>query len=107
MRLGPRDCPPGEPVQAGSRSVYLRRCPRTFRRSGMNILYVCADRGIPLCGNKGASAHVRAITGALQRNGHAVVVVTRNVGGDNQAPDVSATAKLDSDEDAATMQLKD
>ena len=28
----------------------------------MRILYVCADRGIPLRGNKGASVHVRAIT---------------------------------------------
>lgn len=41
----------------------------------MRLAYLCADRGIPLGGNKGASVHVRAISQALAERGHDVNVV--------------------------------
>lgn len=41
----------------------------------MRICYLCADRGIPLKGTKGASAHVRGIVKAFTRGGHDVVVL--------------------------------
>jgi glycosyltransferase involved in cell wall biosynthesis len=42
----------------------------------MNILYLCADLGVPVLGSKGASAHVRGLVNALVRAGHAVVLAT-------------------------------
>lgn len=42
----------------------------------MNILYLCADPGIPVLGGKGASVHVRGFVAALSRAGHAVVVAS-------------------------------
>ena len=42
----------------------------------MNILYICADRGIPILGNKGASVHVRSIAEAFVRLGHQVTIVS-------------------------------
>ena len=42
----------------------------------MNILYICADRGIPIRGHKGAAVHVRAMTNAFARAGHTVTIVT-------------------------------
>jgi glycosyltransferase involved in cell wall biosynthesis len=56
----------------------------------MNIAYVCADRGIPLLGTKGASVHVRAITGALAERGHQVHVLCARLGDDNSAPAVDS-----------------
>ena len=41
----------------------------------MRILYLCADRGIPLGGTKGASAHVRGLIRALTQLGHEVRVI--------------------------------
>ncbi len=41
----------------------------------MKIAYVCADIGIPVLGNKGASVHVREVTGALVELGHDVQIV--------------------------------
>src|SRR5712692_7282253 len=38
----------------------------------MKIAYICADPGIPVLGNKGASVHVREFTGALAALGHQV-----------------------------------
>lgn len=49
----------------------------------MRILYVCADRGISPCGDKGASAHVRAITAALAARGDSVTVACRRRDGRN------------------------
>ncbi len=42
----------------------------------MNVLYLNADRGIPLAGHKGASVHVRQTIGALLEHGANVVVAT-------------------------------
>lgn len=41
----------------------------------MKILYICADRGIPILGHKGASVHVRSISEAFARAGHQVTIV--------------------------------
>ena len=38
----------------------------------MRIAYLCADFGIPICGHKGASVHVREMVTALTAQGHDV-----------------------------------
>lgn len=53
----------------------------------MNILYICADRGIPIRGHKGAAVHVRAMCAAFARAGHRVTIVTPRPGpADGPAP---------------------
>jgi glycosyltransferase involved in cell wall biosynthesis len=73
----------------------------------LNVLYVCADRGIPLLGHKGASVHVRSITSALQRGGHDVSIAARNVEGDSAAPAVSRIVLLEENVYDAQAQLKE
>ncbi len=51
----------------------------------MKILYLCADPGIPIRGNKGASVHVRALTDAFSNLGHSVVVLSPRSGPSNGA----------------------
>ena len=46
----------------------------------MNILYLCADRGIPIRGHKGAAVHVRAMSDAFARAGHHVTLLTPRIG---------------------------
>jgi glycosyltransferase involved in cell wall biosynthesis len=46
----------------------------------MKILYLCADRGIPVRGHKGASVHVRAMANAFTRSGHIVTILTPRPG---------------------------
>ncbi len=41
----------------------------------MNIVYICADLGIPVLGHKGASVHVREFTAALAELGHQVHII--------------------------------
>ena len=54
---------------------------------GMNILYLCADRGIPIRGHKGAAVHVRAMADAFQQAGHTVTILTPRPGSvDGPAP---------------------
>jgi len=60
----------------------------------MRILYVCADRGIPLRGAKGASVHVRSITAALSANGHTVTLAVAKLGAGNQPPSVHRIEQL-------------
>jgi glycosyltransferase involved in cell wall biosynthesis len=72
----------------------------------LKVLYVCADRGIPLLGHKGASVHVRSITSALQRGGHDVSIAARNVEGDSAAPPVSRLVQLEENVFEAHAQLK-
>ena len=43
--------------------------------SALSIAYLCADRGIPIGGTKGASIHVRGVAEALHRRGHHVRIV--------------------------------
>jgi glycosyltransferase involved in cell wall biosynthesis len=45
--------------------------------SGRRVLYVCADRGIPLGGTKGASIHVREFIEALSAAGFSATVAVR------------------------------
>jgi len=46
----------------------------------MRIAYVCADRGIPIGGTKGASIHVRGVARALAQRAHDVRIVAARVG---------------------------
>jgi glycosyltransferase involved in cell wall biosynthesis len=50
----------------------------------VKIAYLCSDPGVPVCGNKGASIHVRELTLSLQRLGHEVTVLASRTEG--QAP---------------------
>ncbi len=53
----------------------------------MRILYLNADRGIPVRGHKGAAVHVRALTDALVQAGHIVTIFTPRPGpADGPAP---------------------
>ena len=49
----------------------------------MNILYLSADRGIPVRGHKGASVHVRMLSNAFAAAGHRVTIVTPRPGPDD------------------------
>ena len=46
----------------------------------MRLAYLCADRGVPLDGVKGASIHVRAVADALSERGHALTMLTARPG---------------------------
>ena len=48
----------------------------------MRIAYVCADPGIPVFGNKGASIHVQEVIRALMRRGARVELFATRMGGD-------------------------
>lgn len=52
----------------------------------MKIAYLCADRGIPVLGHKGASVHVREMVNAFIRTGHAVTLFCTQRGEGNPAP---------------------
>ena len=52
----------------------------------MRLLYVCSDFGIRPAGTKGASIHLRAITGALAEIGHEVWLLSPKEGPDEQHP---------------------
>ncbi|MCA9995473.1 MAG: glycosyltransferase [Anaerolineales bacterium] len=49
----------------------------------MNILYLSADRGIPVRGHKGASVHVRMLSNAFAAAGNHVTIVTPRPGPDD------------------------
>lgn len=46
----------------------------------MNILFLCADRGVPIRGHKGAAVHVRAMANAFAELGHRVTLLTPRPG---------------------------
>ena len=52
----------------------------------MKIAYLCADRGVPILGDKGASVHVREFVKALARFGHEVTLLCANRGLGNPPP---------------------
>lgn len=52
----------------------------------MRIVYLCADRGIPLLGAKGASVHLRSLAAALARRGNETILACRRLDGDNPPP---------------------
>jgi glycosyltransferase involved in cell wall biosynthesis len=55
----------------------------------VNVLYLCADWGIPVKGFKGASVHVREFVNALSRAGHRVLLLCANRGTGNPDPDAT------------------
>lgn len=59
----------------------------------MRVRYVCADRGVPVFGTKGASIHVRQMIRAFERQGADVDVVTvrRGEGSADDLPGVPIT----------------
>lgn len=54
----------------------------------MKIAYLCADRGIPVLGDKGASVHVREFVTALADMGHEVTLLCAKQGAGNPCPPV-------------------
>jgi glycosyltransferase involved in cell wall biosynthesis len=52
----------------------------------MRLVYLCADRGIPLLGHKGASVHLRSLAAALAARGNEVIVACRTLEGPNRPP---------------------
>jgi glycosyltransferase involved in cell wall biosynthesis len=48
----------------------------------LRIAYLCSDPGVPVCGNKGASIHVREFARSLQGVGHEVTVLVARAGGE-------------------------
>ena len=55
----------------------------------MNILYISADRGIPVRGNKGAAVHVRMMCRAFHQLGHRVTILTPRPGPED-GPELAA-----------------
>jgi glycosyltransferase involved in cell wall biosynthesis len=55
----------------------------------VRIVYLCADRGIPVGGHKGASAHVRGLVRAFAGLGHDVVLLASDAGTGSLDPLVS------------------
>lgn len=47
---------------------------------------MCADRGIPLLGTKGASGHLRNLAAAICRDGHSVLLACARLDGPNPPP---------------------
>jgi len=52
----------------------------------MRVVYLCADRGIPLLGTKGASVHLRSLAAALASRGNEVILACRRLDGDSKPP---------------------
>jgi len=52
----------------------------------VNIAYLCADGGIPVLGDKGASVHVREFISALHDLGHSVTLLCARRGEGNPSP---------------------
>lgn len=71
----------------------------------MRIGYVCCDRGVPVCGGKGSSVHVRSICEALQERGHHLVLACARLGASNPHPNVARVVELSADESLRPMEL--
>ena len=48
----------------------------------MRVAYVCADPGIPVFGNKGASVHIQEVLRALLKRGAEITLLAQRLGGD-------------------------
>src|SRR5437867_2147524 len=59
------------------------RRPRS--KAEMRIAYVCADRGVPIFGNKGCSIHVREVISALVGGGHEIDLFAARLDGQRPA----------------------
>ena len=74
----------------------------------MNILYLSADRGIPIRGHKGASVHVRELTAAFHALGHHVTILTTRAGSRKEvAPQGKLIAVAPVEKDAETRRRGD
>ena len=75
----------------------------------MRILYLSADHGIPVLGNKGASVHIRELTRTLRELGHEVVAITPRAGqvGENSLPVELREARLSEAQGAVLRVLED
>ena len=60
----------------------------------MRLAYVCADRGVPLLGFKGASVHMREMAAALAARGNHVVLACARLAEGNRPPAVDAVVSL-------------
>jgi glycosyltransferase involved in cell wall biosynthesis len=65
----------------------------------MRVAYICADRGIPLLGFKGASVHMRQMASALAARGNDVVVACAKLGEGNSPPVANGVVSLPTDGD--------
>jgi len=68
----------------------------------MKIAYLCADRGVPVLGHKGASVHVREFVSALARQEHDVVLLCAKLGSGNDCPPVRVV-ELPPEKNRATL----
>src|SRR5260370_4662562 len=68
----------------------------------MNIAYLCADRGVPVLGDKGASVHVREFVTALAGMGHEITLLCANRGTGNDCPPIRLI-ELPPDDDRVTV----
>lgn len=66
----------------------------------MNIVYLVADSGIPVRGDKGASVHVREMVNAFHRNGHRVLLLCGRLGEGNPLPPATTVCLPDVEIDA-------
>jgi len=73
----------------------------------MKIAYVCADQGISLLGNKGASVHMRSLATALARRNNDLVIACRKLGEGNPAPDGLRVEVMPPDERDHVLWLAD
>ncbi|QHM74625.1 D-inositol 3-phosphate glycosyltransferase [Mixta theicola] len=48
----------------------------------MNVAYICADPGIPVFGNKGASIHIQEVLRALLKKNAHLTLIAQRLGGD-------------------------
>jgi len=62
----------------------------------VRIVYLRADRGIPLLGAKGASVHLRSLAAALARRGNGTILACRRLDGDNPLPSAVSVERLPS-----------
>src|SRR5438445_7002773 len=74
----------------------------TSKRASMNIAYLCAVRGVPVLGDKGASVHVREFATALAGMGHEITLLCANRGTGNDCPPIRLI-ELPPDDDPVTV----
>ncbi len=71
----------------------------------LHVAYVCADRGVPIGGRKGASAHVDELARALARRGAEVRIVAARVA-DDWEPNTAPFAVIDLARDRAARAMR-
>lgn len=72
----------------------------------MRILYICADHGIPVFGEKGASIHIQQLVKAFMRTGNEVTVLASHLGERNrtiEAEVIKVRAGIDKDAELARL----